>query len=387
MLALTNCDVYSGERVYYEKAVLIRQGLVVDLVAFDEVPEGAETLDLQGATVSPGFIDLQVNGGGDCLFNDDPTPASIRTIIAAHRRFGTTDLLITLITDTDEKIRQAVDAVEECLGHREPGLLGFHLEGPFLNPEKAGVHDPALMRRMDAVDLDLLPDPKHGRVLLTVAPEVVETGLIAEIVAKGVKVSAGHSNALHGRMLQAFDEGLDCGTHLFNAMRNIESREPGVVGSVLDDGRVWAGMIVDGFHVHPSSVHVAWKANGPGRTFLVTDAMPPVGGEKSDFRIGGHSAAVVDGRCQTPKGVLAGSALDMAGAVRNMVQKVGVPKDEALRMATLNPATYLGIDDRLGLIEPGYRANLAIMDDQIHVQGVFLDGVPRWVGYKADTRT
>lgn len=376
MLALTNCVVYTGAEVRRDRAVLVEDGLIADLVAPERVPATADVHDLEGATVSPGFVDLQVNGGGDRLFNDEPTVEAIEAIVAAHRRYGTTDLLPTFITDRDEKTREAIAAVEECLRVGMPGVLGIHLEGPFMNPEKAGVHDGALMRRLTAADLDLLPDFEQGRVLLTVAPEMIDDGLVAEIVGRGIKVSAGHSNAPHARMVEAFDEGLDCGTHLFNAMRNIESREPGVVGSILDDGDVWAGIIVDCFHVHPSSVRVACKANGPGRTFLVTDATPPVGGERDEFRIGGHAASVVNGRCQTAAGVLAGSALDMASAVRNTVRRVGLPKDEALRMATLYPATYIGADDRLGRIEPGYRANLTLLDEEMEVRGVLVDGVP-----------
>lgn len=387
MLALTHCDVYAGERVYHDRAVLIREGLIADLVGLDEIPSHAEIHDLGGATVSPGFIDLQVNGGGDCLFNDDPTPQAIRRIIAAHRKYGTTDLLATFITDHDENMARAIDAVGECLREGTPGLLGIHLEGPFLNPEKAGVHDGTLMRRMAGADLALIPSFDRGRVLLTLAPEMVDPGLISELVAQGVKVSAGHSNALFPRMVEAFEEGLDSGTHLFNAMRNIESREPGVVGSILANDEISAGVIVDGFHVHPSSVYVACKANGKGRTYLVTDAMPPVGGTRMDFQVGGHAASVVDGRCQTAEGVLAGSALDMASAVRNTVRKVGLPKDEALRMATLNPAAYIGADDRLGRIEPGYQANLTVMDGEMYVQGVLVRGRLSWNASRADART
>ena len=382
MLALTNCDIYSGDEVHHDKAIVIRGGRIADLVALDRIPAEVEVHDLEGSIVSPGFIDLQVNGGGDSLFNDDPTPATVRRIAAAHRQYGTTDMLVTLITDRDEKVEQAVKAVEECLEEEVPGVLGIHLEGPFLNPEKAGVHDGRLMRRLTSDDLNLLPSFERGKVLLTLAPEVVDPGLIAEIVGRGIKVSAGHSNALHEEMVQAFEEGLDCGTHLFNAMRNIESREPGVVGSLLDRPGVSAGIIADGFHVHPSSLRVAWSANGPGRTFLVTDAMPPVGGDRPDFEVGGHQASVVEGRCQTPEGVLAGSALDMATAVRNTVQNLGLAKDEALRMATIYPARYLGVEDQLGLLEPGHRANLAIMDAEVHVREVMIGGTSEAVASK-----
>ncbi len=377
MLTLTNCDVYSGDEVRHDRAVVVRGGLIADLVPFDAIPEGGEMVDLGGASVVPGFVDLQVNGGGDRLFNDDPSPETIEVIVAAHRRFGTTDLLPTFITGSEEMRAKAIAAVGSCLEQGVPGVLGIHLEGPFLNPEKAGVHDPGFMRRMSHDDLGQLPD-FGGVVLLTLAPEVVEAGLIAAAVERGIKVSAGHTNALFEQMVEAFDEGLDCGTHLFNAMRNIESREPGVVGAILENDRICCGVIADCFHVHPASLRVAWQANGRGRTFLVTDAMPPVGGELLEFQIGSQKAEVVEGRCQTPEGVLAGSALDMASAVRNTVQRLGLPKDEALRMASLYPAAYVGVDDRLGRIAPGYHANLTILDTEMYVRGVMVAGKMEW---------
>ena len=379
MQALTNCDIYAGDEVFHDKAVIVEGEKIADLVSIQQLPVDASVLDLGGASVAPGFIDLQVNGGGDRLFNDDPTQETIEIIQAAHRRFGTTDLLPTFITGLDEQMVRAIRAVEDCLENDLPGILGIHLEGPFLNPEKAGVHDENLMREMATADLSLLPSFDRGKVLLTVAPEMVEQGLIAECVSRGVKVSAGHTNATHEQMRRAFQEGLDCGTHLFNAMRNIESREPGVVGSLLRDANASCGVIVDGFHVHPTSVGVAWQANGEGQTYLITDAMPPVGGSETSFRIGAYDAEVVDGRCQTADGVLAGSALDMASAVRNAIQKVGIPKDEALRMASLYPAAYLDVDDRLGRIAPGYEANLVLVNNEIHVQGVMIGGVMEWL--------
>ena len=274
---------------------------------------------------------------------------------------------------------EAVSAVRSCLDEDVPGVLGIHLEGPFLNPAKAGVHAAAFMRRMTRHDLSLLPSFDNGVVLVTVAPEMVDEGVIAEAVARGIRISAGHTNAVYVQMQAAFDEGLDCGTHLFNAMRNIESREPGVVGAILENDRAWCGIIADGFHVHFGSVRVAWNANARGKTYLVTDAMPPVGGGPDEFRIGEYVARVVDGRCQTDGGVLAGSALDMASAVRNAVQRVGIPKDEVLRMASTYPALYAGVDDHLGRIVPGYDANLVVMDNEMYVRGVMVRGELGWV--------
>ena len=379
MYALVNCEIFTAAEVLHDQAVLVRDGTIADVVPRAAVPADYEEHDLGNLSVAPGFIDLQVNGGGDVLFNDAPSPETVRAIVAAHRRFGTTDLLPTFITGRDDAMADAIDAVRACLRAGDTGVLGIHLEGPFLNPEKAGVHEPGLMRRMTLADVELLPDLGDGAVVMTVAPECVDEGVIAEATRRGVRVSAGHTNATRDEILRAFSEGVDCTTHLFNAMRALESREPGVVGAALEADAISASIIVDGHHVHFGTVRVAWQAKAPRKLFLVTDAMPPVGGTRSSFWIGGREAHVEGGRCQTTGGVLAGSALDMASAVRHCVHDVGIPKDEALRMASTYPAEYLGVADRLGRVRSGYRANLAIFDDEIHVRGVVVNGeLTRW---------
>lgn len=370
VLALTNATVHTGDAVVADRAVVVRGERIAALVAPDAIPRGAEVVDLGGATVAPGYVDLQVNGGGDRLLNDDPTPEAVAAIAAAHRRRGTTGLLPTFITGPDDARQAAIEAVGACLEAGVPGVLGIHLEGPFLNPAKAGVHDPALMRRMTRGDLARLPAYPRGRVLLTVAPEMVDDGVIAAAARAGVKVSAGHTDADRARIAAALDEGLDGATHLFNAMRPLASREPGAVGALLADDRAWCGLIVDGVHVHPDLVRLAWRANAPGRTFLVSDAMPPVGGRRRRFAIGGRVAELADGRCRTADGVLAGSAIDLATAVRTAVHRAGIPAEEALRMASTYPARYLGVGDRLGRIAPGCLADLVVLDDALHVRAV-----------------
>ena len=376
VLALVNGVVHTGAAVVRDRAVLVRGARIAGLVAPAAVPDGADVVDLAGAHLAPGFVDLQVNGGGDRLLADDPTPATVAAIAAAHQRRGTTDLLPTLVTSPDETRRAAIAAVGACLADGVPGVLGIHLEGPFLNPARAGVHDPARMRRMRRDDAAALPAWRGGRVLLTVAPEMADDGAVAAAVRAGAKVSAGHTDADAARIAAAVAEGLDGATHLFNAMRGIDRREPGAAGALLADDRVACGLIADGVHVHPDLLRFAWRVKPAGRAFLVSDAMPPVGGRRRRFAIGGRTAAVADGACRTADGTLAGAAIDLATAVRVAVQRAGIPLDAALRMASTAPARHLGLGDRLGRIAPGCAANLVALDDALRVRAVWVAGRP-----------
>jgi N-acetylglucosamine-6-phosphate deacetylase len=313
----------------------------------------------QGCWLAPGFIDLQVNGGGDLLFNNSPTAETIHTIAAAHRKFGTTGLLPTFITDTRAKMAAALAAVQSLVDS-EPSLLGIHLEGPFLSPERAGVHDPRLMRAPDEADLKLLCAPRRNSVLVTLAPEQVPQGFIAELVRSGIRVSLGHSMATYEETCAAMVEGLTGFTHLFNAMRPPTAREPGPVGAALDSPAAYYGLIVDDFHVSPAMLRLALR--GCGRPMLVTDAMPPVGGSQARFALYGDEIELRDGRCLRADGTLAGAALDMATAVRNCVNLLHVPLEEALGFASKNPAEFIGVGQRLGRLAPGYRADMVALD-------------------------
>ena len=306
-----------------------------------------------GTWLAPGFIDVQVNGGGDVLFNDTPTPDGITAIAAAHRRFGTTGLLPTVISDTPEKMRRASEAVATAMRDC-PGVLGIHFEGPFLSPERAGVHDPAMFRAPDEADLALLTTRRGGATLVTLAPECVPPGFVAALATAGVRVALGHSMASYEQTRAALAEGLTGFTHLFNAMRPLAARDPGPIAAALEEPRAFYGLIVDGEHVSPAMLRLALR--GLGHAMLVTDAMPPVGGSRHAFRLGGKDIFVQDGRVTTSDGVLAGSALDMAGAVRNCVRLLGMSLPEALRLATTAPAAFLGLSHRLGRIAPGCRA-------------------------------
>jgi N-acetylglucosamine-6-phosphate deacetylase len=367
--------VFDGERVHRDAAVVIADGEILALVPCRDISADRPICRLPaGAWLAPGFIDVQVNGGGDVLFNEAPTPETILTIAAAHRRFGTTGLLPTLISDTPARMHAAREAVRHAMA-QSPGVLGIHFEGPFLSPERAGVHDPAMFRVPTAADLAWLAAPGGGRMLVTLAPECVPSGFVAMLAAAGVIVALGHSMASYAETCAALAEGLTGFTHLFNAMRPLAAREPGPIAAALEDPHAFYGLIVDGVHVAPAMLRLALR--GRGRAMLVTDAMPPVGGTRDTFMLGGRRIAANDGRCTTEDGTLAGSVLDMASAVRNAVQLLGLGLPQALYLASAAPAAFLGLAARLGRIAPGCRADLVALDPvEVRVLATWLAGHP-----------
>jgi len=363
--------VFDGARVHSDGAVAIEEGVVRGILRRNELPAGILIRILpKGAWLAPGFIDTQVNGGGDVLFNDDPSPRGIDAIAVAHRRFGTTALLPTLISDTPEKMRAARDAVDAAASIN-PGIVGLHYEGPFLSPLRPGIHDPAMFRRPTPDDVEILTSRRGGVTLVTLAPEEVPSGFIAMLVAAGVRVSLGHSMATYSQTRAALCEGLTGFTHLFNAMRPLASREPGPVAAALEKPGTWFGIIVDGEHVAPAMLRLALR--GLGRPMLVTDAMPPVGGTRTRFWLCGQEITAREGRCATADGTLAGSVLDMASAVRNCVRLFDMPLAQALSLASASPAAFLGIDDRLGHLAPRYRADMVALDPD------FVEVLATWV--------
>jgi N-acetylglucosamine-6-phosphate deacetylase len=352
--------LFDGERERRDAAVVIEAGQIVSVGPSTEVSSKIPARKLpNGLLLAPGFIDIQVNGGGDVLFNDAPMPQTIRTIAAAHRKFGTTALLPTLISDSAAKMAAAIAATEALIGN-EPGVLGIHLEGPFLSPDKPGVHDAAAIRLPTTADLNLMIAPRRGVTLVTLAPERVPPDFLAKLIAAGVRLSLGHSMATYQETCAAMAQGVLGFTHLFNAMRPLESREPGPIAAALEDPSAWYGLIVDNVHVAPAMLRLALR--GRGRPILVTDAMPPVGGTTSYFKIGGEIITVRDGRCETRDGKLAGACLDMASAVRNCVRSLNVPLADALRFASAHPAQFIGLGDRLGKFAPGFRADMVALD-------------------------
>lgn len=379
--ALINGRVFTGEEFLDRHAVLLDGSHIAALVPQDALATAAADmarLDLGGHLLAPGFIDLQVNGGGGVLFNDIPEPATLRRIAAAHRRFGTTGFLATVLTDSRARRAQAVAAVRAALEEGVPGLLGVHLEGPHLNPARRGIHDPGPMGPPEPDDLALMTALGPGRTLVTLAPEVVPADTIRALAAQGVRVSIGHTAAGYAEIRAALAAGATGFTHLFNAMTPFGSREPGAVGAALDDPGSWCGVIADLHHVHPASLRVAWRAKAPRRLMLVTDAMPPVGTDADRFTLYGRPITVREGRCVDAEGTLAGSVLDMASAVRNTVHAVGLPLAEALRMAATYPAEFMGLERTRGRIAPGYRADLVLLDAELRVRATWIGGAPAW---------
>ncbi|OOG65305.1 N-acetylglucosamine-6-phosphate deacetylase [Rhodanobacter sp. B04] len=375
-LALINGRVLTADGWRNDLAVLLEGERIVDLLPPSDPRVSRATLhDLHGAMLLPGFIDTQVNGGGGVLFNDAPTVETIRRIGAGHRRYGTTGFLPTLISDSVDVMRAALAAVEQALAEGVPGVLGIHLEGPYLAPARKGVHDPKFFHAPGSEELTLLCAPHRGVRLLTLAPERVPLASIGALAAAGVIVCAGHTAADYATTRAALARGVRGFTHLFNAMTPFGSREPGVVGAALEDAESWCGLIVDGHHVHPASLRVAIAAKARGKMLLVTDAMPPVGADDPTFVLNGETIIAKDGICQTAQGVLAGSALDMAGAVRNAVQLLGLPLDEAVRMASTYPAEFLGLGASHGRIAAGYQADLVVLTDDYRVQRSWIGGM------------
>ena len=374
-LALVNGRVMTGHGLEHGLAVVLSGDTIAAVVPARELERGVQRLDLDAGLLLPGFIDIQVNGGGGVLFNDSPPPEAIQTIGAAHRRFGTTGFLPTLISDGMEAVGAAIAATRQALDAGTPGLLGIHVEGPYLNSERKGIHAASKLRRMDDEGLALLTSLGAGRTLVTLAPEMASAEMIERLVAAGVIVSAGHTNASYAVTRAALDAGMTGFTHLFNAMSPLTSREPGVVGAALSDARSWCGIIVDGRHVDPVVLKIAMACRPADRFILVTDAMPCVGSDQTSFTLQGKTITVRDGACFDAKGNLAGSDLDMAAAVRNAVTMLGLELSQASRMASGNPAEFLGLGDRMGRIAPGYRADLVLLDDRLEVSDVWIGGV------------
>lgn len=375
--ALVGARILAGSAFVEGHAIVINGAHIESITPEKDVPAVCERIALGGGDLLPGFIDAQVNGGNGVLFNDTPSVESIKTIGAAHRRFGTTGFLPTLISDDLAVMDKAIDAVEHAIAEKAPGVLGIHLEGPFLNPLRAGIHDRARIRKMRDDDLDRLARLRGGRTIVTLAPECAPPETVRKLTAKGVIVCAGHSAATYTETQAALNEGLRGFTHLFNAMTPFTSREPGIVGAALGDDRSFCGLIADMHHVHPASIAVAMRAKPWDRFFLVTDAMPTVGWSQSTFMLGGTPVTAKDGRLTGPDGTLAGAHLDMARAVRNMIADVGVSPERAVMMASAVPAAFLGLGETRGRIAPGLAADLVHVD-QASARG--MDVLATWIG-------
>jgi N-acetylglucosamine-6-phosphate deacetylase len=364
-----------GDTLTEGRAVLVTDGRISEvLAAGDRRIRKVPRHDLEGALLLPGFLDSQVNGGGGVLFNDSPSVEAIRAIGRAHRRFGTTGFLPTLISDDLEVVARGIAAVRSAIESGVPGVLGIHIEGPFLNVERKGVHDPAKLRELDTSAVGLLTSLRTGKTLVTLAPEMTTPEIIEGLVAAGVVVSAGHTNATYAQITTALRHGLTGFTHLFNAMSQLTGREPGTVGAALEDAASWCGIIVDGLHTSPVVLRIALRCKPQERFMLVTDAMPSVGTNFTSFELQGRRILVSGSVCVDEDGRLAGSNMDMASCIRNAVQMLGVSLPQAVRMASEWPAEFLGLGAETGRIAPGYRANLVAADDQLRVLETWIDG-------------
>jgi N-acetylglucosamine-6-phosphate deacetylase len=371
--AIVGAEIAQGEAFIEGHAVVVEGGRIKAICPTDRLPPDIERRSVSGL-LAPGFIDVQVNGGGGVLFNDSRHVDAIRAIGAAHRRFGTTGFLPTFMSDTREKMAEAIEAVRDGLAAGVPGLLGIHLEGPFLNPKRKGVHLSKYMRPLEDEDIRIMTSLGVGRTLVTLAPDMVPGEAISRLVDAGVVVSAGHTAADSETLAEARGRGLTGYTHLFNAMPPMAARAPGPVGAALGDPEAWCGLIVDLHHVSTQSLRVAIAAHGTERMMIVTDAMPATGTDLTDFELQGRTVFRRGGRLTTEDGTLAGSDLDMISAVRNCVAEVSLSVPSALMMASHAPASFLRLDDELGRIAPGYRANLVLLDRALNVRATWIGG-------------
>ena len=376
--ALTNATVFTGERVHANCSVIIEDGAIAELV-LNNGPTGsvANLVDLEGRRLAPGFIDLQVNGGGGVLFNNAPTVESLRVMATAHARFGTTAFLPTVISDDYEVMRAAIDAVRRAKRNHVPGVIGVHLEGPFINPERRGAHDERKLRGFDSEAMKVVTSLGAGLVtLVTLAPEIVDPAAIARLRAAGVVVFGGHSEASYQQCRAALDAGLTGFTHLFNGMAPIRGRDPGMVGAALESPDCVFSIIADGVHVHPALLRLALKSRRNGGALLVTDAMATVGSNERAFELYGRRIKLKQGVLRDWRGSLAGSNLSMIEAVRNAMRLAGLDWPEALRMASGEPALAIGVDSRRGFIRPGCAADFVELDTNMALHRTWIGGAP-----------
>lgn len=377
MYALVNGTFYTGSAVLSHHALVIAGPRILDILPAAALASDCPRVDLGGRLLSPGFIDLQLNGCGGVMFNDAITAETLAVMHQTNLRSGTTSFLPTLITAPDRAMQAAIALVQEYRQQQPYGVLGLHLEGPYLNPKRKGIHNGAYVRSPDEAMVEAIAAAGPETVkLMTLAPERVPPKDIQTLVAAGIVVSAGHTNATYDQAMAGFGAGITMVTHLFNAMSPWQSRSPGMVGAALDQSSVYAGMIADGHHVHFTSIALA-KRLKQDRLFLVTDATPPAGASLESFTIGGQAVFYQDGKCVSADGTLGGSALTMIEAVVNCVHQVGIPLEEALRMATLYPARAIGVESTLGYLASGRIANLTVLNTDLTVAGVIDRGTPQ----------
>ena len=361
--------LFDGARFHDDAALVVEAGRVRALAPFAERPAG-EVVDLGGGVLAPGFVDWQVNGGGGALFNADPSPQTIAALVAAHRRFGTTSLAPTVITDAPQALAAALDAQAQDI----PGALGVHVEGPYIDVRRKGVHPEAFIRPMGDDDMRQLIAARRGPMVVTLAPCAVSIERVAALAAAGIVVSLGHAEATAAEAFACIDAGARAVTHIYNAMSQMGHRAPGLVGAALADPRVVAGFIADGEHVHDVAGRVAYLAKGARGLSLVSDAMPPAAGGPDRFDLNGRVATREGLRLATADGTLAGAAITMLDAVRHAVRRLEIPLGDALTMATSTPARLLGVEAEVGALRPGAFADLVHLSPELELRGVWFHG-------------
>jgi N-acetylglucosamine-6-phosphate deacetylase len=360
-------DVFDGEILHQDKVIVAMSDGGATIVCMDNAPQNIPTHTYLGGTITPGFVDLQVNGGGGIMFNDDQSVATLQTIATAHARIGTVALLPTLITDTAERTRAAIAAVEQAIAKKTPGIIGIHLEGPHLSVARKGAHDHALIRPMDNDDMQVLlaATERLPNVMLTLAPESVTNRQIKDLSDAGIVVSLGHTDATYDTCMAAFDAGARCVTHLFNAMSQLGNREPGLVGAALSHGGVHAGIIADGIHVHPAAIRTAVASkSGPGQIFLVSDAMATAGSSITEFTLNGRTIQRKDSKLTLSDKTLAGADLEILKAISVMVNQVGVSLATALGQATTIPSELTSKSNKNGQF-PTHLSELIHLDSSL----------------------
>ena len=376
MYALTHGRIYTGHEILDDHAIVIANGLIERVCPLAELPPEIEQRSLNGAAISPGFIDVQLNGCGGVQFNDTPEAVTVETLEImqkANEKSGCTSYLPTLITSSDDLMKQGISVMREYQAKYPNQALGLHLEGPWLNMVKKGTHNPNYVRKPDAELVDYLCANADAIVKVTLAPEMTGTDVISKLAAAGIVVSAGHSNATLKEAKAGFRAGITFATHLYNAMPYITGREPGLVGAILDEPDVYCGIIADGMHVDYANIRNAKRLKGD-KLCLVTDATAPAGANIDQFIFAGKTIYYRNGLCVDENGTLSGSSLTMIEGVRNLVEHCGIALDEVLRMATLYPARAIGVDKRLGGIAPGMVANLTAFTHDYKIIKTIVNG-------------
>ena len=375
--SFVGATIFDGFKRHLNAALIIKNSKVVEIIPEEKVDPKTEQIVLAGGLLTPGFVDLQVNGGGGVLFNDNPSLENLKTICEAHAKLGSTSIMPTLISDSPEVKKRAISTITDALDKQVNGLVGLHLEGPHLALARKGAHEERFIRPMnefDCLDLESLAN-KISKLMLTIAPEAVSPQQITRLSKAGAIISLGHTDCTFNQAAEAVDAGATCATHLFNAMSPFGSREPGLVGAVLDSGRLFSGIIADGFHVNKASINLALRAKkGPGALFLVSDSMSTVGSHQKHFFLNDRLITRSQGKLILEDGTLAGADIHLSDAVKYMVNEVGISQDDAIRMASLIPAKVLGVESEIGCLAPDARADFLWMKNDLEIEKVWVGG-------------